>query len=157
MKHQAREQWNEVQVPESVLARAREGAWNSLRRRRLFWIASVPASVSLALLVLLLWVGPILPPEKTTKARPPSTILAPEESATPSRGKNPPREDVVQAVPKPLEVAAPTQPRDIAVLPRETQTTGSEPKRLVMSFRLPRSGVQMIWIKDPGFKFGGMK
>lgn len=150
-----KKEWEDATVSEEERWRARNRAWsrfhskpapNLLRR-------GVVAAVGVGGLILL-WTliptSPVAPSFEATPAPPPQADDAATVSIQPvERSPDPPA---------PPRLATPRKTRQRPRLVAKTapsaeaaDTSPTESTRLVLNFRLPESGVRMIWVQDPDF------
>lgn len=183
MKSDFRKEWEQFRASDSHAHQARDRAWNRLEKRAggkpARW-RKVPWAIAAAVL-LAWWLRPTSPysesPElRAPQASMPGTPAAPGHSDAALPGSAP--GDVDSPIPR-LEKswggAQTTGARAGSLVAGDEQRVAADQAavagpaapleagpparapipRLVMNFRLPRSGVRLIWVKDENFQFGG--
>jgi hypothetical protein len=143
-----KQEWKEIRISEELRLRARNMAWESIRRpvrmrRALRWAA---AASTIAAMVVLAWIWNIHS-QGNRIARVPA-VVPQQVSVRPKTSPMP--EPVVEAAP--VLKAGPV--KKIAA-PRRASAPAKDYERVVLNFRLPESGARMIWIMDSRFNLNG--
>ena len=170
MKRFLKKEWDETEIAPEILWRTRNRAWQMLQKRqrqRRLSLAAAGALAGLALLVL--WirtpteVAPIARLE--TASTGPQTSARPEEAVAELPGTAPRPERSIEGGIDAGSIAQNSETRKPAALndpgqalrptghqkalhSESSDPTGQKLNRLVINFRLPKSGVRMIWIKQ---------
>ncbi|MEE8587002.1 MAG: hypothetical protein V3T83_19340 [Acidobacteriota bacterium] len=171
MKRFLKKEWDETEIAPEILWRTRNRAWQMLQKRqrqRRLSLAAAGALAGLAAL-LILWirtpseVPPI--PRLETASTGPQRSARPEQAVAELPGTAPRPERSIEGgidgasiahhseAPKPAALNDPEQAlrpasQQEALHSESSDPTGQKLNRLVINFRLPKSGVRMIWIKQ---------
>lgn len=152
-----REEWRDTDVPEAVYRRARDRAWERIRKgertRSPIPILGTLAAAAIVACILLLQI-PDAPPvsEKITSLPLPndrgmdSLALMPRPKPWPvapeAADKDQSLTDRIQL----KEEVPPSRRAETAVARISTQTKQRTARQLVLHFRLPKTGTRMMWI-----------
>lgn len=142
-----KQEWEETVIPEEARLRARNLAWAKIQnpsegRKALGWVAAVSTALVMTALVWV-WSGHNVEMEQTSAPSPQNIsqpAIAADEKAKP-----------------PLEApqAVETELGDRKVAPVQPSVKVQDPVRIVLNFKLPKSGARMIWTMDSNFQLGG--
>lgn len=159
VRRAARRQWGEIEIPEAAYLQVRNGTWNCLsspeapRDFRLVY-----ALCALVLVLTVVFVFQLSEPA----ALPPSAVVSLPTSLDRNLGRQAPmvepETDAVRSSEASLSSQLRVEKVDSSVEMADARKVISIPadeeirhKRVVMNFRLPESGVRMIWIQDSQF------
>lgn len=157
-----KKEWDESEIAPQIYLKTRNRAWQKLRQRKRHRRLSLAAVAALAAITasLFLLVRPPagLPAAPQAKMTNPQTPAAADPEPLEADLDPPPAEigeGPVRSARKPVfqSSAARQDDRQTEATPAvrpalKPQPVTPAPDRLVMNFRLPQSGVRMIWIKQ---------
>ncbi len=147
-----KKQWDDTDLPNDVRLRAREKAWDRLQPRRRFWAPALAGAAALAAIVAVFLLRTAAPPEVGENAPEPLPLaerVPPEVSTLPPAGLAETRSELPRAAS--ATVARHRPAPAVGHPPADSDAPGEQPRRLVLNFRLPESGVRMIWVQDSNF------
>jgi len=143
-----KKEWEKAQIPEELRVRSRNLAWNKIQspvpgRRRYAWIAAISTTAVAIIILVTIRNGRETQLQQVTALRGRETSQFIDSTASPK-----------------------TQSVDSASLPKVAparrssrrkpgKTVADQYERVVLNFRLPESGTQMIWILDSRFQLDG--
>lgn len=154
-----KKEWDDTPVSEDDCRRARNRAWSRFHAQPqpvLLWrgIAVASGVVAIILLRMLMPTPPTTSPFEGTpaplpevaEARPTASIPTPESRGRPVTDSPRP----ASAKRRPTRGKARTAAKAVEAAP-VNDNSGLKSNHLVLNFRLPESGVRMIWVQDADF------
>jgi hypothetical protein len=150
-----KQDWKETQIPDEVCLRARDAAWDKLRRPAhagpsLIWATAASAIIIMAA-VLLVWssretrIDQVSVPARPEVSAPTKTTI----QAAEDRAEKPAAPKIEPVRKQSAQVRTSRPPRHI----QQPVSPASEPERIVLNLTLPETGAHMIWIMDSNFHF----
>ncbi|HSR50775.1 MAG TPA: hypothetical protein VLV83_08090 [Acidobacteriota bacterium] len=155
-----KKEWDDTEIPQESLLRARNRAWRRIqegdekpRRRILAWPWLLPAGAATAALlaILLFWPWASQPQlQPLPLPQPPATLVAEKGPLASSpvvkeAAADPAWVEAITAPPNSARYAS-DSPQPPAQLAQDAQGQDNLKTKTKIIFRLPRSGVRMIWM-----------
>jgi hypothetical protein len=144
-----KEEWEKAQIPEEVRFRARNLAWNKIQNpvsstKRYGWMAAISTITVVIIIFASIRTERGTQPGKFTRSAEKVISHSTDSVATP-------KTQPVDLAPLPKAVAV----RRSSARPKIGNMAADQHERVVLNFRLPESGAQMIWIMDSNFQLDG--